>query len=175
MKYCLGVVCLTLGTPGLAFLGWLWNRFTSDKTLTNRCKTKGRAHVCRLKPRAGMQEEGLQHWCETTRVLTYEMTTRTVLSFYEQIAMRWNHRVIKVGKALQDHRVQPFSWCCQGHHWPMSSSATTTLLLNPSRGGNSATAQGSCARAGQPFWQRSFLNANLPWHSLRPQCMILCR
>lgn len=50
-----------LGTPGLAFLGWLWNRFMTDKTFANRCKTKGRADVCRLKPRAGMQEEGWQH------------------------------------------------------------------------------------------------------------------
>lgn len=47
-------------------------------------------------------------------------------------------RIICVGKALGNHQVQAFPQYCHVHHYCPQYCATSTPLLNPSRGGHSA-------------------------------------
>uniref|UniRef100_A0A8U7ME35 Uncharacterized protein n=1 Tax=Corvus moneduloides TaxID=1196302 RepID=A0A8U7ME35_CORMO len=62
-----------------------------------------------------------------------------------------------LGKQICGNTVRPRPHC-QGHHCPMSPSATSTWLLNPSSNGDSTSALGSCATAGRPFPGRNFPN-----------------
>lgn len=59
------------------------------------------------------------------------------------------HKIAEVGKITLKPSNHPPKHH-QGHHCPMSPSATSTQLLNPSRDGDSNT-----ARAGSPFWDKN--------------------
>lgn len=84
----------------------------------------------------------------------------------------WNYRLMESFTLAKIHRVQPFPQHCQGHHWTLSPSATSTHLLNPSRGGYSTS-----ARAGQPFPWRNFPEhpTRILWCNLEPFPFVLSK
>jgi len=79
-----------------------------------------------------------------------------------------DHRIIKVGKVLQDP-------------WPiptmpiMSPSATSPQLWDTSRDGDSASSLGSCANTSLLFGEKIVPNIqpDLPWHNLRLSPLVL--
>ena len=92
-----------------------------------------------------------------------------------------NHRIIKVGKELQDHQVQPQS--TPPCPLTMSLNVTYPRFLNTSRGGDSSWAD--CANASllflranfsyNPVWLSWFCNfaIGIPHHNIQPLPLIL--
>lgn len=82
------------------------------------------------------------------------------------------HRIIKVGKDLEDHELQSST---QHHHhihqYKMSWSTISIHFVNASRDGDSTTAQGSLFQCFTILSVKKFTlisNLNCSWHNLEP-------
>ena len=92
----------------------------------------------------------------------------SLLSFIHEESR--NHRIIKIGKDLQDHLVQPSTYhqCCSLNCAP---KYYTTLSLDTSIDSDSITSLGSLFQCLTNLSEKKFFllsNLNLPWCNPRP-------